>query len=273
MPDFGAAVLEPALAALGAELEEGDEADEETVHGVCEVLASLGVKDERIFEALCWVFERDQQFAAGMLASYGDSRALPMIERAIAIFEPDFSGMWGRSEVVELADAHERLGGVLPPELRERVDGWLAAWDAIQQRSNRSALSPQRKVGRNDPCRCGSGKKFKKCCLAADEAARPRVVDHRGDPLASRGPAHQMADFAQPLIDATDASLDAVKSALHISMLFWNLAITRDEGERQDALVDMALRLDEADRPEFIRTARTMVERHRAMFPELHGAG
>ncbi|MEW5820365.1 MAG: SEC-C metal-binding domain-containing protein [Cyanobacteriota bacterium] len=23
----------------------------------------------------------------------------------------------------------------------------------------------KRKIGRNDPCPCGSGKKFKKCCL------------------------------------------------------------------------------------------------------------
>ena len=28
------------------------------------------------------------------------------------------------------------------------------------------------KVGRNDPCPCGSGQKYKKCCLAKDEAAR-----------------------------------------------------------------------------------------------------
>ena len=27
------------------------------------------------------------------------------------------------------------------------------------------------KVGRNDPCHCGSGKKYKKCCLPKDEAA------------------------------------------------------------------------------------------------------
>src|SRR5271166_2864634 len=25
------------------------------------------------------------------------------------------------------------------------------------------------KVGRDDPCRCGSGKKYKKCCLAKDQ--------------------------------------------------------------------------------------------------------
>ena len=27
------------------------------------------------------------------------------------------------------------------------------------------------KPGRNDPCPCGSGNKYKKCCLAKDEAA------------------------------------------------------------------------------------------------------
>jgi uncharacterized protein YecA (UPF0149 family) len=27
--------------------------------------------------------------------------------------------------------------------------------------------NPWRHVGRNDPCHCGSGKKFKKCCLAS----------------------------------------------------------------------------------------------------------
>ena len=25
------------------------------------------------------------------------------------------------------------------------------------------------KVGRNDPCPCGSGKKYKKCCMAKNE--------------------------------------------------------------------------------------------------------
>ncbi|MBI4585332.1 MAG: SEC-C domain-containing protein [Planctomycetes bacterium] len=25
-------------------------------------------------------------------------------------------------------------------------------------------LPPRQKIGRNDPCPCGSGKKYKKCC-------------------------------------------------------------------------------------------------------------
>ena len=33
--------------------------------------------------------------------------------------------------------------------------------------------NPFKDVGRNDPCPCGSGKKYKKCCLAAEAAAAP----------------------------------------------------------------------------------------------------
>jgi hypothetical protein len=33
------------------------------------------------------------------------------------------------------------------------------------------------KAGRNDPCPCGSGKKYKRCCLARDEATSESAVD------------------------------------------------------------------------------------------------
>jgi len=33
------------------------------------------------------------------------------------------------------------------------------------------ALFPSNSLGRNDPCHCGSGKKYKQCCLNKDEAA------------------------------------------------------------------------------------------------------
>jgi uncharacterized protein len=33
-------------------------------------------------------------------------------------------------------------------------------------RSEKPAVNPHKGVGRNDPCPCGSGKKFKKCCGA-----------------------------------------------------------------------------------------------------------
>jgi hypothetical protein len=273
LPELGAAVVEPALIRLDKE-GAGNDGDDDTSDGLCELLANAGVKDERIFAAVREAFERDQSFGAGMLANYGDVRAAPLIEKAIAEFTPNFSSLLGKSDLVELLDAQERLGAVLSPELRERIDGWLAEWDARHRRTKEANAPLQRKkVGRNEPCPCGSGKKYKKCCLASDEAARPRVVAASGAALhdsAGRGPAKQMADYARPIIDATDGSFDAVQAALNMSMLFWNLAITPDDEERRDNLVDMALRLDEADRPEFVRTARMMIERHRAMFPEMH---
>ena len=31
--------------------------------------------------------------------------------------------------------------------------------------------TPAVNIGRNDPCHCGSGRKYKQCCLGKDEAA------------------------------------------------------------------------------------------------------
>lgn len=33
-------------------------------------------------------------------------------------------------------------------------------------------MAEEQKVGRNDPCPCGSGKKYKRCCMARDKAAQ-----------------------------------------------------------------------------------------------------
>jgi uncharacterized protein len=44
-------------------------------------------------------------------------------------------------------------------------DGEISSWDPAEIES--PYVNPLREVGRNDPCPCGSGKKYKKCCLAA----------------------------------------------------------------------------------------------------------
>lgn len=41
-------------------------------------------------------------------------------------------------------------------------DGWMLST------SSEPVTNPYKDVGRNDPCPCGSGKKFKKCCLGGD---------------------------------------------------------------------------------------------------------
>ena len=40
------------------------------------------------------------------------------------------------------------------------------------------------KIGRNDPCVCGSGKKYKKCCLAREEGVE---LEHVHSEACSHG--------------------------------------------------------------------------------------
>lgn len=47
---------------------------------------------------------------------------------------------------------------------------WGAAQSLLARRTRRVLCVP--KVGRNDPCPCGSGKKYKKCCLLKERAGK-----------------------------------------------------------------------------------------------------
>ena len=46
------------------------------------------------------------------------------------------------------------------------------------------------KPGRNDPCPCGSGNKYKKCCLAKDEAVEREQLAKADAKRAERAAAH-----------------------------------------------------------------------------------
>ena len=48
-------------------------------------------------------------------------------------------------------------------------------------------------AGRNDPCPCGSGKKFKKCCLGKDRGSEARILREEEGP----GPAAKALDWLQ----------------------------------------------------------------------------
>jgi uncharacterized protein YecA (UPF0149 family) len=59
------------------------------------------------------------------------------------------------------------LKGYTPTELRKEREKHLKpkpVHPLSQESSNVIDLDTRRKIGRNDPCSCGSGKKYKKCC-------------------------------------------------------------------------------------------------------------
>jgi hypothetical protein len=72
------------------------------------------------------------------------------------------------------------------------------------------------KLGRNEPCHCGSGKKYKKCCLAKDEAAgreRARVQHVAAPAFPVLLPAHTPPPLPEPPTPPPDP-LDQERSAL-----------------------------------------------------------
>ncbi len=72
------------------------------------------------------------------------------------------------------------------------------------------------KIGRNDPCACGSGKKYKKCCMASDEAAahaaRPAPPAAPTGRLPSLASYFQEHDEADELTEASNAVVDMIQA-------------------------------------------------------------
>jgi tetratricopeptide (TPR) repeat protein len=60
------------------------------------------------------------------------------------------------------------------------------------------------KIGRNDPCPCNSGKKYKKCCLASDEAAARAARPAQLAAAPARRPS--MVSYVEELNELTEAS-------------------------------------------------------------------
>ena len=130
-------------------------------------------------------------------------------------------------------------------------------------------------VGRNEPCPCGPGRKYKNCCLKKDEE-RPRNAQAKiaefYDETEGRGPAKTFVDFAQPLIDELGDTEEGLELAVTLAQIFWNLAIIKDERERINRLEDSinSSSLLAKQKHHLRSLALMMFERHRQIFPKMH---
>ncbi|HET7539670.1 MAG TPA: SEC-C metal-binding domain-containing protein [Polyangiaceae bacterium] len=160
LPVFGAAALEPVL----AELSGSRNANRAVM--ICAILANLRVKEERVWLALSACFNKMPSLSAGILASYGDSRALPLIERQIFAFDGESPSSLAHFDLELLVEAYEELAGEMPEQLAARVDYLFERQSSPVALTDSPLRAVSAKVGRNEPCPCGSGKKHKRCCLA-----------------------------------------------------------------------------------------------------------
>jgi len=100
------------------------------------------------------------------------------------------------------------------------------------------------KAGRNEPCPCGSNKKYKQCCLGKDEAAERTAHAERPPAKGSRRPGFEFDDILRVLTAALPAE--------DIELI--------DASNAVDDLIE-AGRLDEAE-----SAAQDLLER----FPDVH---
>ena len=60
------------------------------------------------------------------------------------------------------------ISGIPCKENSNRIASEALRFDLLKQLADIKPYAPQpekqKKVGRNDPCPCGSGKKYKRCC-------------------------------------------------------------------------------------------------------------
>lgn len=79
------------------------------------------------------------------------------------------------------------------------------------------------KTGRNDPCPCGSGKKYKHCCLEKDRAAElaPAIAQRVALQAQKANQAAQPKDYQAALHEAQalDAASNAVVDLVHAGRL------------------------------------------------------
>ncbi len=106
------------------------------------------------------------------LRAYGQKDPLQEYQReGYALFEDTYQRIqyqsvshWFHVEITREEPA-QRLRPAQPTMYTNRGDG------SAPQRAKSRAVTRPPKVGRNDPCPCGSGKKYKKCCMMKEQVA------------------------------------------------------------------------------------------------------
>jgi hypothetical protein len=172
LASYGVALVEPALQVIATT------DNKELRLSLSYSLAKCGANDERVYQHLRGMLVEEPQIGPGLLQDYGDPRALEHLHRAFDEYVIDESGApLANHAVIELRGAIMGLGGELTPAQEEKFDRALEPNRRFREQIARSMGGrveeppppPRRAPGRNEPCWCGSGRKYKKCHLQADE--------------------------------------------------------------------------------------------------------
>ncbi|MCH7822004.1 MAG: SEC-C domain-containing protein [Proteobacteria bacterium] len=139
--------------------------------------------------ALCGDHSEDDEFrvmAGHTLLDYPRERWRAVMQELVALQKPQspFTNAYTRADIQHALDAGDnpewhRFNNPWKfydaDEIRRRQERWLkedgdADFDTYRhepREPQHTYVREQAKIGRNDPCPCGSGRKYKKCCMNA----------------------------------------------------------------------------------------------------------
>ena len=124
-----------------------------------------------------------------------------------------------------------------------------------------------KKVGRNDPCPCGSGKKYKKCCLLSGDIG----FDSKNVPPVKISTA--IIEIARPLLEKYQKR-NRVSVLIELAILAWNLSFTSDEKMRDEAetsiINNMPDEIDAVGVVSIMELVDMMLERKNKLYPDLN---
>lgn len=174
MTRFGADAVDPLLAAFNrCSTPEGRAS-------LAEALSRTSVVEDRTRAAFVRMLEDDPVNGARHLADHGDWRAVEdlgrALDRLVAMPVADCALCSGE-HLRAIASAVRVLGGTLSDEQGNGIDRvlergealWMPFEDPFAPPRGTDGSPTALRPGRNDPCHCGSGKKYKRCHLDADE--------------------------------------------------------------------------------------------------------
>lgn len=165
-PEIGPALL--------VQLEGTDDADGTRGAALMELAVRLQLESPLLYERALRCLDTLPGLGAYFLQRYGSEADLPAITAKLdallrAVEEGEGEGVL----YIDVSDLAEAEAHFTPTPSAERI----ARVEAVARRLLEAERGPQPasaspKIGRNDPCPCGSGKKYKKCHWPEDEAKR-----------------------------------------------------------------------------------------------------
>ena len=130
------------------------------------ILAEAGRKEEAIkqieenlrrFPDNVWVIIN----AGDALYALGDKKAEEFFLKAYGMAEEEYDKLGALERLINFYRWQE---------ITEKADVYLAEYRRITTPPKTKQAIKSKKIKRNDPCPCGSGKKYKKCCLNKENA-------------------------------------------------------------------------------------------------------